>query len=154
MRAISKILVLVLVTFALTQDDEEEKCDDFECPVKGSYESVCVTVFDCSLFQMEVLQIHAHVGGTTPVWTSDPSRVSVPVASTGMTSRSTAPTRMRLYVALWHQPLPHPPPPLLQILPPSARRMSAAFPGATAPREQPKYLLVWTLRTLHKWFLL
>ena len=154
MRVISTVLVLVLVTCALAQDEDEETCDDFECPVKGSYESVAVTGYDCSLFQMEVLRIPAHVGGTTPAWTSDPSRVSAPVGSTGMTSRSTAPTRMRLCVALWPQLLLHPPLPQPQIQPPSARRMSAAFPGATAPREEPRYPLGWTLRTRHKWFLL
>ena len=67
MRRLSTILVLVLVISASAQDDDdEEKCDDFECPVKGSYESLDDTGCDSSLFQMEVLQTPAPVGGTTP----------------------------------------------------------------------------------------
>ena len=66
MRRLSTILVLVLVISASAQDDDEEKCDDFECPVKGSYESLEYTGCDSSLFQMEVLQTPAPVGGTTP----------------------------------------------------------------------------------------
>ena len=66
MRRLSTILVLVLVISVSAQDDDEEKCDDFECPVKGSYESLDDTGCDSSLFQMEVLQTPAPVGGTTP----------------------------------------------------------------------------------------